>query len=132
GERFRAHRRKVVDAAPWDQAPEPEPLLPTKPKVSVSTEDQPPNEPSAQASSGSSVKSPRPQPTTGAMRLALLYKRHAQPDEQLLGWLEDQFTGQGHQVFIDRHLTIGVEWAKELESQISQSEAVVVLLSAAS
>src|SRR5207253_1499280 len=55
----------------------------------------------------------RPPLRVAALRMALLYKRHAQPDEQLLKWLETQLAAQGHQVFVDRHLTIGVEWAKE-------------------
>jgi hypothetical protein len=66
------------------------------------------------------------------MRLMLLYKRRAQPDEQLLEWLEHELVRNGHQVFVDRHLTIGEEWLKALENQICQSEAVVVLLSGAS
>src|SRR6185369_10449608 len=38
----------------------------------------------------------------------------------------------GHQVFIDRHMAIGVEWAREIERQIRASDAVITLLSASS
>src|SRR5262249_35034224 len=34
--------------------------------------------------------------------------------------------------FIDRHMAIGVEWAKELERQVCGADAVIPLLSAAS
>jgi serine/threonine protein kinase len=68
---------------------------------------------------------------TGSFRIAILYKRHAKPDEDLLGYLEQEFKARGHQVFVDRHMAIGVEWAKELESQLRASHAVVLLLSAA-
>ncbi len=50
-------------------------------------------------------------PVTGAFRIALLYKRFAQPDEELLRYLEKEFKVRGHHVFVDRHMAIGVEWA---------------------
>jgi DNA-binding SARP family transcriptional activator len=75
---------------------------------------------------------PHPQPLAGGQRVALLYKRNAQPDEQLLKLLEARLRARGFQIFIDRHLTIGVEWAKEIERQIRTSDAVIPLLSIAS
>lgn len=65
------------------------------------------------------------------MHIALLYKRNAQPDEQVLNFLEDQLIADGHQVFVDRRLTFGLDWAKEIGRQMSEAEAVVPLLSAA-
>jgi len=65
-----------------------------------------------------------------ATRVVLLYKRGAQPDQQLLQFLEAELLGQGFQVFIDRHLSIGVEWAKEIEHQVRSADVVVPLLSA--
>ena len=62
-------------------------------------------------------------------RVVLLYKRGAQPDERLLGLLEEGLRAQGCSVFVDRHLTIGVEWAKEIERQVREADAVVPLLS---
>jgi class 3 adenylate cyclase len=134
GERFRAHRRKVVNAAPWEQAADPAPVPLCEPAEPPSIEDQPtaPVAPPSQKSAGPSVRASRPQPSSSGMQLTLLYKRQAQPDQQLLKCLEDEFTLRGHQVFVDRHLTIGVEWAKELESKIRGSDAIVLLLSAAS
>ena len=65
-------------------------------------------------------------------RVALLYKRNAQPDEHVLRLLERELQAHGYKVFIDRHLSIGVEWAKEIERQVRTADAVVPLLSAAS
>jgi serine/threonine protein kinase len=65
-------------------------------------------------------------------QLVLLYKRDSQPDEQLLSLLETQLVAQGYRLFIDRHLKIGIEWAKEIERQLRSADAVIVLLSAAS
>jgi predicted Ser/Thr protein kinase len=66
------------------------------------------------------------------LAIVLLYKRKAQPDEQLLQFLETQLTGVGHEVFIDRHLKIGVEWAQAIEERIRAADAVIALLSDAS
>jgi hypothetical protein len=65
-------------------------------------------------------------------RVALLYKRNAQPDERVLKLLETQLEAHGYQVFIDRHLTVGVEWAREIERQVRTADVVIPLLSAAS
>src|SRR5207302_4151868 len=79
------------------------------------------------------ITAPARQPSAStAMRVAILYKRHAQPDEQLLKFLETQLTAHGYQVFVDRHLTIGMEWAKEIERQVRTSDVAIPLLSAAS
>jgi hypothetical protein len=71
---------------------------------------------------------PKPQKT---LRVALLYKRHAQPDDHVLALLENGLRAAGHDVFIDRHLRIGVEWATEIERQVREADAVIPLLSAA-
>jgi tRNA A-37 threonylcarbamoyl transferase component Bud32 len=77
------------------------------------------------------VASEKPPPTT-IMNIALLYKRHAQPDEQILVMLEKELRDQGYEVFIDRHMSIGVEWAQEIERQVRSADVVIPLLSAAS
>jgi hypothetical protein len=65
-------------------------------------------------------------------KVALLYKRSAKPDDQVLALLESGLRDAGHNVFVDRHLRIGVEWAREIERQVRESDAVIPLLSAAS
>lgn len=64
-----------------------------------------------------------------ARRVALLYKRDALPDEEIARRLEERLASAGHAVFIDRHLQAGVEWAREIESQLRHADAVVPLLS---
>lgn len=64
--------------------------------------------------------------------VVLLYKRNAEPDEKVLRLLEEQLKTLGYQIFVDRHLQVGMEWAREIERRVSSAYAVVVLLSAAS
>lgn len=73
-----------------------------------------------------------PQRSTAKMRVAILYKRHAQPDEEILSLLEADLRAQGYEVFVDRHMSIGVEWAQEIERQVRSADAVIPLLSAGS
>jgi PAS domain S-box-containing protein len=68
---------------------------------------------------------------SGSIRFVLLYKRDSQPDERLLKLLETRLTGYGHQVFVDRHLAIGVEWARQIERELRSADAVIPLLSEA-
>jgi serine/threonine protein kinase len=83
-------------------------------------------------SPGLSEPNPQPASKTGGLQIVLLYKRSAQPDEQFMRALEQNLTNQGYQVFVDRHLSVGVEWAREIESKIGSADAVVTLLSTAS
>jgi hypothetical protein len=62
--------------------------------------------------------------------VALLYKRGSEPDEVLVSFIEAQLIERGYQVFIDRHLTMGVDWAREIEGRIRSADAVIPLLSA--
>ncbi|MDM8555819.1 AAA-like domain-containing protein [Desulfococcaceae bacterium HSG7] len=63
------------------------------------------------------------------LRVALIYKRRAQPDERLLRVLEEHLTEAGHRVFIDRHIKIGDEWEKQITYELRTADAVVILLS---
>ena len=81
--------------------------------------------------SSAAPSSPGPSAAKSTLRVAILYKRDAQPDEHVLNLLEAELRAQGHAVFIDRHLTVGVEWAKEIERQVRTADAVIPLLSAA-
>lgn len=67
-----------------------------------------------------------------ASDVVILYKRHARPDEEVLGAVERGLVATGRSVFIDRHLSVGVEWAREIEREVRSAGAVIVLLSAAS
>ncbi len=65
-------------------------------------------------------------------RVAILYKRHAELDEHVMAQLEKRLLEVGYPVFVDRHLELGVDWAKEIELQIRTSDAVIPILSAES
>lgn len=66
------------------------------------------------------------------VRVALLYKRHVEPDNHLLELLEQRLAEHGFPVFVDRHLQVGVQWAREIERQVRMADAVIPLLSAES
>jgi len=72
-----------------------------------------------------------PQAAPG-LRVALLYKRNAEPDVTLLGMLEGHLREQGFRVFVDRHLEVGMKWAEEIDRQVRTSDAIIPLLSEAS
>ncbi len=65
-------------------------------------------------------------------KVAILYKRGAQLDERVMELLEQELRTAGFEVFIDRRIEIGVEWAHEIERQIREADAVIPLLSAQS
>jgi len=67
-----------------------------------------------------------------AMRATLIYRRNVALDGQLLSLLETRLAFEGYQVFIDRHLEVGVHWAREIERRIARADVVIPLLSAAS
>src|SRR5580658_2269865 len=62
-------------------------------------------------------------------KVVLLYKRNSPSDEHVLEVLETGLGAAGCDVFVDRHLHIGIEWAREIESQIRSADSVVVILS---
>jgi hypothetical protein len=62
-------------------------------------------------------------------RVAIVYKRSAEPDGTVLRAIETTLRNAGLSVFIDQNLTIGVEWAKEIERQIRGADAVIALVS---
>lgn len=76
----------------------------------------------------SSAPPPKPK-AEKSMRLVVVYKRNAQPDDQVLAMLEHTLETDGHDVFIDRHLKIGVEWAKAIEEKIRAADAVIAIVS---
>jgi serine/threonine protein kinase len=84
--------------------------------------------------SSASIAVPAPEPEAKAkeLQVVLLYRRNVQPDEQIMRTLDEKLAGQGYRVFVDRHLAVGVDWAREIENKISSADAVVALLSASS
>jgi len=68
---------------------------------------------------------------TSTGHVALLYKRNAVPDERLVTLLQERLVAAGFPVFTDRHMMVGVEWAREIEHQVRTAAAVVPLVSEA-
>jgi hypothetical protein len=58
----------------------------------------------------------------------LSYKRNAEPDGTVAQEIVASLSAAGHQVFIDRHLLIGQEWAEEIQRQVRESDYLIVLL----
>lgn len=67
-----------------------------------------------------------------ARDIVLLYVRAADQDAYLCRILESRLAERGHRVFVDRHLTVGVAWAAEIDRRIREADAVIPLLSSAS
>lgn len=67
--------------------------------------------------------------STDGTSVVVLYKRKSQPDETILAAIEQHLITRGLRVFIDRHLKIGVEWAKAIEEQIRASDWVIAIVS---
>ncbi len=65
-------------------------------------------------------------------RLFICYKRNVQPDEQIALQLHQTLTGLGHHVFIDQTLRTGDDWLQTIDTEIKQSDFLIVLLSATS
>jgi hypothetical protein len=100
-------------------APPPQPVVPrTPPPVAAGPTDAAPS------------AAPAPSGGAGGKHVAILYRRNSEPDERLLRMIEDGLRARGATVFIDRHLAVGVEWAREIERQIRDADAVIPLLSA--
>jgi serine/threonine protein kinase len=83
------------------------------------------------------METPEPGATSGparrkTFRVSILHKSNVETDDHVLRLVEQHLTRAGCQVFIDKHLAIGVQWAREIENKVRDSDAAIVLLSAAS
>jgi len=65
-------------------------------------------------------------------QVTVLYKAGTEQDGRLLKLLHARLLSQGIDVFFDKRLTVGVQWAREIEDRICDADAVVTLLSPAS
>ena len=73
-----------------------------------------------------------PDKDANALKVVILYRRKTQPDDQVLALIESSLTNLGHELFVDRHLKIGVNWAKAIEDKIRAADVVVAIISDAS
>ncbi len=67
-----------------------------------------------------------------ATKVVLVYKRDTEPDQSLVQLIERHLVDEGYSVFLDRHLTMGVDWAREIEARIQSADAIIPLLSSES
>jgi hypothetical protein len=62
-------------------------------------------------------------------RFFLSYRRRAERDAALAGYLREQLAAAGHDVFIDVDMAIGTRWSEEIGRQIDACDGLVVVLS---
>jgi hypothetical protein len=122
----------LVAACPEDPVTSPRSGQKRIGRKAPSADDHQSSGPNAGASSAAVRATNSASATAGPRRLVILYKRRAQPDGHLLQVLESGLTTAGHRVFVDRHMSMGVEWMQHIEAEIRAADAVVVLLSDAS
>ena len=58
--------------------------------------------------------------------------RHVDPDQGLADELYRSLVARGQEVFIDKRISIGTEWARKIQEAIGKARFFVVLLSAES
>ncbi|MGH8657785.1 MAG: AAA-like domain-containing protein [Gammaproteobacteria bacterium] len=66
------------------------------------------------------------------MKRVFISYRHVKPDEDVALALEHALNADGHEVFVDRRILVGTQWAEEIDRQIRAAQFFVVLLSAES
>ena len=67
-------------------------------------------------------------PSAKRPHIFISYKRSTQLDEPLAREVYERLSRHCH-VFIDQTMTVGTDWAKEIEEQLSQSDYLIVFLS---
>jgi serine/threonine protein kinase len=68
-------------------------------------------------------------PPSRICQVAILCRSTAPPEKHLLDLLTRHLERRGHGVFHDGNLTIGLNWALEIETRLRRADAVIVLLS---
>jgi hypothetical protein len=63
------------------------------------------------------------------MRIFISYKRDTEPDVPVARQICNTLRADGHEVFIDRDLTVGARWAERIEEELRCSDFLVTLLS---
>lgn len=62
-------------------------------------------------------------------RIFISYKRNIEPDETLALELGKSLRDVGHDVFIDKVMPAGTEWAKRIETELGRADWLLILLS---
>ena len=72
-----------------------------------------------------------PRSSTG-YNIFISYKRNVDPDHSLAARVFEVLQQGGHKVFIDRTISVGQEWASEIEAKVREAHFLIVFLTAAS
>jgi hypothetical protein len=70
-----------------------------------------------------------PVPPVDRKKVMLLYKRDAQPDENVLKLVEERLQAEGYQVLLDRKRKMTVDWARASDERIRSADAVIAIVS---
>lgn len=68
-------------------------------------------------------------PSGPTLKIMLLQRRGVEPDGHVSALLEHALTEAGHEVFVDRGESAGVDWAKQIEEKIRHADVAIALLS---
>jgi len=71
-------------------------------------------------------------PSTTGLAFTILNTADVQPDLRLAMLLQERLSAKGHEVWIDRHQALDLEWGREVEERIHRSDAIIIILSSAS
>jgi hypothetical protein len=63
------------------------------------------------------------------LKVVLLYKAKVTEDGRLVQFLENELAKAGCEIFYEKDLTFGVDWAREIGTKIRAADAAIVLLS---
>jgi hypothetical protein len=63
------------------------------------------------------------------MHIFISYKRDSDPDVPVARQICNTLRQDGHEVFIDRDMTVGAHWAERIENEMRRSDFLVTLLS---
>jgi hypothetical protein len=65
-------------------------------------------------------------------KIFISYKRNVEPDISLAARVFGSLQDQGHDVFIDKTIQVGQDWANEIEGEVRSSDFLIVFLTEAS
>jgi len=79
-----------------------------------------------------SISQPGEDQETKPAKIFICYKRAAKEDRALAEYLSHRLATEGHNVFIDSSMRVGVDWLKNIDEHIKFSDYLIVLVSKAS
>lgn len=86
---------------------------------------------SPEAASRPSLESSLPLGDTPPLNIAILHQTNQPADDRLMNLIRDRFAKQHSSIFVNPQSALGVAWAREIETRISQADVIIALLSPA-